>query len=154
MMSRVSLARPLHTAPSEAIEQYVVRHAESELRSLRRRLGLDPEWEARRASIRWPHGKRPVWLPKRPQGRSERWLRTYYVNRAIDRLRAEEGLTVHAACHQVADVLLRGPWSPDRLSDTELSKLFPSATPAEFRSPLKLREKLANTIRVVYDHYC
>ena len=75
---------------AETVEQFVVRHAEAELRNVRRRLALD----ARRASNLRPGRKRPLWLPRRPRGRPERWLRDYFTNRAIDRLRAERGLSV------------------------------------------------------------
>jgi len=44
----------------ETVEQFVVRHAEAELRNVRRRLALD----ARRASNLRPRRKRPLWLPR------------------------------------------------------------------------------------------
>jgi hypothetical protein len=87
-MSRGNVARRLHTPdPPESVDAYVIRNAEIELRNLRRHLGSDPEWNARLATRPGPvRTGPPAWFPGRPRGRPRRWLRDYYVNKAIDRL--------------------------------------------------------------------
>lgn len=133
---------------TESVEQYLVRHADTELRSLRRRLKRDPEWEAGLQALRVSnsrrHRERPPWLPRRPRGRRQRWLRDLYTLTAIDRLRAERGLSARAAAKHVASVLLAGPWAPERIADV-FDELFPSTVPAD------LSRSLPENLRNAYE---
>jgi hypothetical protein len=143
-MLRGNVALGLHTPdPPETVEAYIIRSAEIELRNLRRRLGSDAEWNARLAARPGPvRTGPPAWFPGRPRGRPRRWLRDYYVNKAIDRLRAD-GESVKAAASHVANLLLDGPWPP---SLPEFEDLFPSTDP---RDP-DLRRKVAENLRNAY----